>query len=208
MNVGSGLPEQTLQLAKWKLMALYKYLRETWNTAANDFLQERLTHWRTEPAVVRVEHPTRLDRAHAVGYKAKPGYLIVRVRVARGGRLRSKFKGGRKPKKMRRMKIVNVNYRAIAERRANRKFVNCEVLNSYEVAQNGISAWYEVVLIDKNHPVIKADPHINWICEPQHTRRAFRGLTSAGKKSRGLLGKGTGYEKARPSLRANKRRLH
>ncbi len=35
--------------------------------------------------------------------------------------------------------------------------------------------------------------------------RAFRGLTSAGRKSRGLRRKGKGAEKVRPSLRANKR---
>jgi len=33
----------------------------------------------------------------------------------------------------------------------------------------------------------------------------LRGLTSAGRKSRGLRGKGKGFEKIRPSLRANKR---
>ena len=42
----------------------------------------------------------------------------------------------------------------------------------------------EVILVDKHHPVIKADKSINWITTQR--RRAFRGLTSAGKKSRGL----------------------
>ncbi|MCK5341892.1 MAG: 50S ribosomal protein L15e, partial [Candidatus Heimdallarchaeota archaeon] len=55
-----------------------------------------------------------------------------------------------------------------------------------------------------SHPVIKADPKINWICEKTNHRRVFRGLTSAGKKTRGLRNKGHGAEKIRPSLRANR----
>ncbi|MCK4285310.1 MAG: 50S ribosomal protein L15e, partial [Candidatus Lokiarchaeota archaeon] len=47
---------------------------------------------------------------------------------------------------------------------------------------------------------------INWITEPQHKKRATRGLTSAGKRSRGLHKKGWGSEKTRPSIRANKGR--
>jgi large subunit ribosomal protein L15e len=46
--------------------------------------------------------------------------------------------------------------------------------------------WFEVIMVDKHHPVIKADKNINWICEKQHRKRVFRGLTSAGKKMRGL----------------------
>ena len=64
----------------------------------------------------------------------------------------------------------------------------------------------EVILVDPNHPVIKSDPKINWICSPHHTRRVNRGLTSAGKKARGLNKKGWGSEKTRPSIRANKGR--
>ncbi|HLM70942.1 MAG TPA: 50S ribosomal protein L15e, partial [Thermoplasmata archaeon] len=45
---------------------------------------ERLLTWRRENTVTRIEHPTRLDRARAVGYKAKGGFVIVRVRVRRG----------------------------------------------------------------------------------------------------------------------------
>jgi large subunit ribosomal protein L15e len=60
--------------------------------------------------------------------------------------------------------------------------------------------------VDPNHPVIKADSDINWICEKQHYKRVFRSLTSAGKKVRGLRGKGKGSEKVRPSRKAFERR--
>ena len=58
-----------------------------------------------------------------------------------------------------------------------------------------------MIMIDPNHPVIMSDSKINWICNRAHKGRAHRGLTSAGKKSRGLLKKGKGAEKIRPSRR-------
>jgi len=40
----------------------------------------------------------------------------------------------------------------IAEKRANRKYVNLTVLHSYYLYSDGIHHWYEVILADKNHP--------------------------------------------------------
>jgi len=40
----------------------------------------------------------------------------------------------------------------------------------------------------------------------KHHSRAFTGKTSAARKSRGMRGKGKGFEKARPSRRANDRK--
>ena len=85
----------------------------------------------------------------------------------------------------------------IAEERAARKFPNLEVLNSYYVGEDGVHKWYEIVMVDPHHPVIKKDKKINWICDPASRGRAFRGKTSAGKESRGLHGKGKGFEKSR-----------
>lgn len=81
-----------------------------------------------------------------------------------------------------------------------------EVLNSYWVGEDGKHKWYEVILVDPYHPAIKADPQLNWLCTGKHRGRAFRGLTSAGKKGRGLRNKGIGAEKVRPSIRAHGRR--
>jgi large subunit ribosomal protein L15e len=44
--------------------------------------------WRSEPTILVIEKPTRLDRARTLGYKAKKGIVVVRVRVPRGGRKR------------------------------------------------------------------------------------------------------------------------
>ena len=98
------------------------------------------------------------------------------------------------------------NLRWIAEERTAKKYPNLQVLNSYKVGSDGKSHYFEVILIDPDHPVIKADPNINWISRNNNTQRVFRGLTSAGKKTRGLRSKGKGSEKIRPSLKANRNR--
>lgn len=92
--------------------------------------------------------------------------------------------------------------RLIAEERVARKFPNLEVLNSYWVWEGGRYKWFEVVMVDPNHPVIQSDKDINWICGSAHRGRVFRGLTSAGKEVRGLRHKGRGAEKVRPSRKA------
>ena len=79
-----------------------------------------------------------------------------------------------------------MNYQWIAEQRGSRKFSNLEVLNSYLLGKDGIYYFYEVILVDPERPEIKADKGISWIAKPWNRGRAFRGLTSAAKKSRGL----------------------
>jgi large subunit ribosomal protein L15e len=189
---------------------MYKHVRQLWKKPKQNISKlwnERLIQWRTEPSTVRLERPTRIDKARSLGYKAKQGFIIVRQKVPRGGHVRAKeIMGGRKPKHARRRMILGKNYQQIAEERANKKYPNCEVLNSYWVARDGKNYWYEIILIDKNHPVILSDPNINWIAEKQHKGRVYRGLTSAGRKSRGLRRKGIGAEKIRPSSRAKGRK--
>jgi large subunit ribosomal protein L15e len=98
--------------------------------------------------------------------------------------------------------------RLIAEERAARKFPNTEVLNSYWVGEDGRHKWFEIILVDVSHPVIKADKDIGWITQKQHKRRAFRSLTSAGKNVRGLHKRGHGAEKARPSRTFGHKGVH
>ena len=109
--------------------------------------------------------------------------------------MRPKPAGGRRPKTSRRSKVVNKSYQWIAEERAVKKYTNCEVLNSYYVGEDGKHYWYEVIMIDKNHPNIKRDPNLRRIAK--QTSRVHRGLTSAAKKTRGLRNKGKGAEKIR-----------
>ncbi|MEM3627939.1 MAG: 50S ribosomal protein L15e [Candidatus Bathyarchaeia archaeon] len=185
----------------------YKYIAEAWSKPEKSFVDElmrqRLIEWRRQPAITRVEKPTRLDRARKLGYKAKQGFIIVRVRVRRGGLRKQRPRSGRRPKRMGVKKFKPAkSLRLIAEERAARKFPNLEVLNSYWVGEDGRSKWFEVIMVDPHHPVIKANKDINWITQKQHKGRVFRGLTSAGKKVRGLRLKGRGAEKFRPSKKA------
>ncbi|AJF62212.1 MAG: 50S ribosomal protein L15e [archaeon GW2011_AR20] len=180
-------------------MGIYKYLRQNWNP---ELYKQRMIEWRKGNSVTRIEHPTRLDRAHALGYKAKQGYVVVRVKLLRGGRQRPRISSGRKSKNTRRKLILGMNYQWVAEQRANKKYPNCEVVNSYFLAKDGKNYFFEVLMIDRE--LGKKYPEIVGLAEQRG--RVYRGLTSAGRRSRGLRGKGKGYEKVRPSLRAYKRR--
>ncbi len=188
-------------------MGFYKYLRELWKSPRKNLKEiytQRLIKWRKQPAVIKIEKPTRLDRAHSLGYKAKQGVVLARIRIKKGGRNRPTNIRGRKPKKAGLRKFSpKKSLQWIAEERVNKKFPNLEVLNSYEVGDDGKYKWFEVILLDKHHPSIRNDKDLNWICYQAHTNRVNRGLTSAGKKSRGLHKKGRGSEKNRPSIRRN-----
>ena len=164
---------------------MYKYIRETWkkpSESLGELYRQRLIQWRSESATVVLEHPTRLDRARAVGYKAKQGILVVRQRVIRGGRMRPKFKKGRRSKRRGRRKILLKNYQQVAEERAQRQFTNMQVLNSYYLARDKEHRWYEVILVDPHHPVLKKD--FAWMLS--NPGRVYHGKTSAGQRSRGL----------------------
>jgi len=169
----------------------YKYLTNAWNkpqdSFVNDLMKQRLIQWRRQRVVAKVERPIRLDRARKLGYKAKKGFVIVRVRVRRGGRNPQRPKAGRRQKRMGISKIKPAkSLQLIGEERVARKFPNLEVLNSYWVWEDGRHKWFEVIMVDPYHPNIKSDKNINWIRNSGHRGRAFRGLTSAGKEVRGL----------------------
>lgn len=186
-------------------MGYLKYVRELWKKPAkNPAYRELLLKVRREPVTVRLERPTRIDRARSLGYRAKQGVIVVRQRVTRGGRMRPDIKGGRRSAHSSQRKVVQKSYQAVAEARAQFKFKNCEVLSSYKLLQDGKSAWFEIIMLDRESPVIKADKDLSGVAKQRN--RTGRGITSSGRKSRGLMSKGVGAEKIRPSLRANLRR--
>lgn len=190
------------------VQSMYGYVREAWKRPGKSdvkaLLWSRLQKWRREGTVVRVNRPTRIDRARALGYKAKQGIIIVRVKVHRGGRRASRYVRGRRTAHMgMRHKTPAKSLKRIAEERASRKFPNMEALNSYWVGEDGKHRWYEVILVDGHHPVIRADPHLSWIGNSVHKGRAERGKTSAGRKGRGMQWRGIGTEKTRPSIRSH-----
>lgn len=190
---------------------MYHFVGEAWKDLEKpemkQLMWQRMIQWRREGSFVRVDKPLRLDRARALGYKAKPGFVIVRAKVRRGGLRKHRIRKGRRPKRKGILKItMRKSIQRIAEERTAKRYPNLEVLGSYWVGQDGKQKWYEVILVDPHHPVIRADPTLNWICSPKHSDRAVRGLTPAGKKGRGLVRtKGIGAEKTRPSLGAHHR---
>ena len=147
---------------------MYRYLKEAWKRPKDSYIKEvmkqRAIVWRREPSSVKIDKPTRLDRARSLGYKAKHGVMVVRTRVRRGGRRKLRPVLGRRQKRMGVKKFTPAKSKQlIAEERTARKYPNMEVLNSYWVWQDGRYKWYEVILVDPNHPAIKSDKDLGWI---------------------------------------------
>jgi len=193
-------------------MGLHKHISAAWKKPKEGipsrFRIDRMAGWRKEPVFMRIDKPTRIDAARRVGYKAKQGVVVVRTRVRRGGLRKGKIHMKRKPSKAGIKKITMAkSIQRIAEERTSRRYPNLEVLNSYWVGEDGKNKFYEVIMIDPEHPAIKSDKNMGWVSSgSSHRGRAFRGKTGAGKRGRGLLNKGKGAEKLRPSLKANKNR--
>jgi len=132
------------------------------------------------------------------------------MRVRRGGRKRQVHKGktmgkpknqgvtGLKPKR---------NLQSVAEERVGRRCGGLRILNSYWIGQDATYKYFEVIAVDPSHKAIRRDPSMNWISNPVHKHRELRGLTSAGRKGRGL-GKGPRHTHNLPSKRAAWKRQH
>jgi large subunit ribosomal protein L15e len=124
----------------------------------NDVLKSKAVVWRTEEVIHKINRPSRLDRARRIGYKAKQGVIIVRIRVGRGGMRKQRPVSGRRPKHIGVVHIKQgTNMRKVAENRVSEKFPNLEVLGSYYLHKDGKYLWYEVILVDPYHPAIFND---------------------------------------------------
>jgi len=183
---------------------LYHYIRNVWKKPTRELTRDRLIEWRAGNVLVKVERPLRLDRARALGYKAKKGVVLIRVRIHRGGRKRSRPNKGRRSKRQSVRKTLKMNYKWVAEQRVGAKYKNLEVLNSYWIGKDGKHYYYEVIMIDPSRPEIKSDRTLGWISKGANRKRVHRGLSSAGKRSRGLRSKSPKM-KVRPSIRARGR---
>lgn len=69
-------------------MGAYKYLEELWRKKQSDVLRfvlrVRAWEYRQLPRLCKVSHPTRTDKAHRLGYKAKQVTNTRRVRGREG----------------------------------------------------------------------------------------------------------------------------
>ncbi len=140
---------------------MHNYMTSTWTKmwkSNNDMLKSKAVVWRTEEVIHKVSRPSRPDRARRLGYKAKQGIIVVRVRVGRGGMRKQRPVSGRRPKHFGVVRIKQgTNMRKIGERRVSEKFPSLEVLGSYYLHKDGRYLWYEVILADPNHPAIFKD---------------------------------------------------
>jgi large subunit ribosomal protein L15e len=140
---------------------MHSYMAQTWLQRwkeNSDELKSRVIAWRTEPTIHRIDRPSRLDRARKLGYKAKQGIVVIRIRVRRGGMRKQRPVAGRRPKHIGVVHIKqDISMRKVAERRVGEKFPNLEVLGSYYLYKDGTNIWYEVILADPAHPAISKD---------------------------------------------------
>lgn len=147
---------------------MYKHLQRTWRRPSdgyiNELMRERAIRWRRQPSIVRVERPTRFDRARRLGYKSKKGIIVARVRIRRGGRRKSRPRMGRRQRRTGASKFTPAKgLKLIAEERAASRFPNLEVLSSYWVWEDGASKWFEVIMVDPHNPSIRSDKNLTWI---------------------------------------------
>ena len=140
------------------LMA-YSHMEGWWRDGTahfRDWLRRAAISWRREPVVKRIHRPTRLVTARRLGYKAKPGIVMVRVRIRRGGARKPRPVSGRRQKAMGVSKFTrSISLQKVAERRAGRRYPNLSVRESYHLYSDGISHWYEVILFDQHHPALQ-----------------------------------------------------
>ncbi len=133
-------------------MGAYKYIQESFAKSYKERMpvyRERLIKWRKQSPLIRVENPTNPARARELGYKAKKGYIIVRVRLVKGMRARPKHDQGRKPGRTRKHIQPGQSWKHLSEAKAQRDHRNMEVVGSYFVGQDGDKKWFEVILREK-----------------------------------------------------------
>jgi len=161
-------------------MGAYKYIQKSIRTSRkerSEGYRKTMSEKRRAGSVVKSERPYNLPSARKFGYKATKGFVVAQVKMKKGRRKRPKPSGGRSARHNYRFTPPSTSHQAIAERKASRKFINCEVLGSYLFGEDGQYKYFEIILADRDKKTSKSTT-------TSRKGRAFRGLTSAGKKGR------------------------
>lgn len=139
---------------------MYRHISKTWRSMTKDAspaFKQRAIAWRRGATLERLERPSRLDRARALGYKAKQGIVVVRIKITRGGMRQKRPTSGRRPKHLGVLKIKgHFSSQDTANRRVLERFPNTELIGSYPVYQDGRYLWFEVILADTKSPSVKS----------------------------------------------------
>lgn len=131
-----------------------------WRTNAPE-IRSRVVSWRKQNALVRIDKPSRIQRARRLGYKAKQGIIVIRMRVGTGGMRRKRPRSGRRPKHLGVTRIkADVSMKGVAERRVLEKHPNMKLLGSYFLYKDGMHYWFEVILADPSHPRVSKDKEL------------------------------------------------
>ncbi|KAM7253441.1 hypothetical protein ACFE04_021595 [Oxalis oulophora] len=131
-------------LASWQANLLFEPVEfEGREVLVHRGIYERVRCWeyRQLPSIVRVTRPSRPDKARRLGFKAKQGYVVYRVRVRHGGRKRPVPKGivyGKPTNQGVTQLKFQRSKRSVAEERAGRKLGGLKVLNSYWINEVSI----------------------------------------------------------------------
>ncbi len=140
---------------------MYNHIASTWRKmwkTNSEELKAKAIELRQQPTMLRIERPSRLDRARRLGYKAKQGFVLVRIKVGRGGMRKQRPRAGRRPKHFGVVRIKQADsMRKVAERRVGERYPNMQVIGSYFLYKDGKNFWYECILVDENHPAVYKD---------------------------------------------------
>ena len=124
-------------------------------------LREKAILWRRQNAITRIDKPSRITRAKRLGYKAKQGIIVVRMRVGAGGMRKQRPRGGRRPKHLGVTRIkADVSMKQVAERRVLERYPNMRLIGSYFLYNDSIHYWFEIILADPSHPRIAKDKEL------------------------------------------------
>jgi large subunit ribosomal protein L15e len=110
-------------------------------------LKERLTKWRQQPVVTRLEGPTNIPAARRLGYKAVRNTIVARVRLSKGRRVRDRPAIGRKPGRNLKRVSPGQPKAILARNKAQKRFPNLKPIGSYFVGMDGTDEYFEVILV-------------------------------------------------------------
>ncbi|KAK2094373.1 60S ribosomal protein L15 [Saguinus oedipus] len=177
-------------------MGVCKYIQELWRKKQSDVMcfPLRVGCWQyCQLSVLHRAHcPTCPDKLSQLGYKAKQGYVIYRIRVCHGDSKCPVPKGASYSNPVHhgvnQLKFAQ-SLQPVAEEQAGSHCWSLRVLNSYWVGEDSTYKLLEVILIDPFHKAIRRNLDTQWITTLVHKHKEVSGLTSVGQKNRSL-GKG------------------
>jgi large subunit ribosomal protein L15e len=133
-------------------MGAYSYMRKSFQDSfksRSEQLRQRISLWRKQRTIERIKRSSDLPRARALGYKAKRGVYLARVRIRRGKRARDKPDQGRKPGRNVKRVAPGRSLDYYAQEKAAHRFPNLKATHAYWVGEDGVFKYFEVILHDK-----------------------------------------------------------